>query len=191
MKKLFLLGALGAPFVIFSAYGSLEERLQGALSTADTVLMNHYLRQIDADSMPLGEKKQVIVSLRAYADELVHEKKARVGVYKHAKDRALAGFGSLAAVLGLMYFGHSCSTLYREYQEKDWLGRRRNSWSQLLLWGDREAGFLWYGGLSSFVGALGTYCAYKGLTCSSQYEEIKKLRSIRTALDEKHESLGA
>ncbi len=178
LMKALLLGVMG---MTVRADQSLDGSLEEAVLGTHTIRVNQLLRRLDMDTMALAQKKILISDLVELAEGVLKKKKAQVRLLGSTKDFAMGTLGSLVGSIGLLYFGHSCFSLYKHYNNG-------MSWRSMFL--TKEDAFFYHGGASFVPAFLGAYVAYKGLTCSTQREEIEHSRAIRNSMEEKKEELG-
>lgn len=167
---------------------SLEERLEEAIRKSNAPMLNQLLRNLDQDAMPKAQKKSLVADLSQLAESTALAKKSGIGFFKNLKDSTLGTVGSAAALVASLRFGRACYVLYKRCKKKTYTGKPSYSWAAVLL--KEDEAFLYDGGIFGSLSVLGTYLAYKGLTCSAQKNEIEQARLIVKAFEEKKEELG-
>lgn len=168
---------------------SLEERLEEAIRKSDAPMVNQLLRNFDQDAMPKAQKKSLVADLSELAQSVARAKKSHRGFFKNNKDLGLGAIGSAAALIASLRFGHACLILYERCKRKDYNGEPSYTWAEVLLT-KRYEPFLFGGGFWGSLSVLGSYLAYKGLTCSAQKSEVDQAQVICKAFEDKKEELG-
>ncbi len=179
MKKLYSIGIIALLGGVHIGAATLEEQLSDAVTEQNPLKVNQLLRRFMRDRMGVSEKRAIVSDLGQFADDILEQKESYLSIVGNKKDLVMCSLGTLVGTFALMYFCHSCYDSYANYLQ----------YGLLDVLFHNETRMDYHTSVSVAPLLFGAYCAYKGWTCSTQQEALKRAYTIQNSLDEKLEEL--